>query len=286
MDLVMSFYFTNFTIFFVITYRQILIMMPPRSYLSRIPILSSLFIRLSAFLFPLNNRRSLITSSTSNSISDLRKEYSRQGLDESLLPKDPHSLFNIWFQEACDSKVIEPNAMCLSTCKDNKPSARIVLLKAFDEKGFVWFTNYESRKGMELEINPNAALTFWWGDLERSVRVEGMVEKISEKESEEYFHSRPRNSQIGAWSSNQSKPIASREELQAQEVAIQNRFSDVIPKPSHWGGFRLVPSKVEFWKGREGRLHDRILFEHLSPVNVICGSMNDPAVWTITRLQP
>ena len=258
-----------------------------RSYW-QFPFLSTLFYRVGALFFPTSNRRSVLTYSTSNSnsISDLRKEYSRQGLDESLLPKNPHTLFTTWFQEACDAKVIEPNAMCLSTCKDNKPSARIVLLKAFDEKGFVWFTNYESRKGMELESNPYAALTFWWGDLERSVRVEGVVEKVSTEESVEYFHSRPRNSQIGAWTSNQSKPIASREALQAQELAIQTRFEGVVPKPEHWGGYRLVPNRVEFWKGREGRLHDRILFEHRSPTNVISSTMNDPTVWTITRLQP
>lgn len=255
-------------------------------YYLRIPVLSALLHRITAFLFRANNPRAALTYSTSNSISDLRKEYSRIGLDESLLPKDPYSLFKSWFQEACDAKVLEPNAMCLSTCKDNKPSARIVLLKAFDERGFVWFTNYESRKGSELGSNPNAALTFWWGDLERSVRVEGTVEKVSVEESTEYFLSRPRNSQIGAWSSNQSKPIANRDALQAQELAVQKRFEGAIPKPDHWGGYRLVPSKVEFWKGREGRLHDRILFEHVSTSAISPSSLSNPSMWTMTRLQP
>lgn len=260
----------------------------------RIQILSGLLYRINAYLASFVQRKPLstITYSNTNSIADLRKEYSRQGLDESTLPKEPHSLFKSWFQEACDSKVLEPNAMCLSTCKDNKPSARYVLMKAFDENGFVWYTNYESRKASDLESNPYAALTFWWGDLERSVRVEGVVEKVSTEESTEYFHSRPRGSQIGAWSSNQSRQIASREALQAQEQAILQRFEgpeykERIPKPEKWGGYRLIPNRVEFWKGREGRLHDRIVYEYQDSSNPkIRGVLNDPALWTRSRLQP
>jgi len=226
----------------------------------------------------------------------LRKEYSGIGLSEndSLVKSGkPIDLFALWLQEACNAKVIEPNAMCLSTCKNNRPSARFVLLKGFDERGFVWYTNYESRKSDELSENPFAALTFWWGDLERSVRIEGSVVKVSEKESDDYFSSRPRTSQIGAWSSNQSRKIESREALERQEQEVNSRFNAVrrilssyyiiysiiypttqktfeegtssisaplIPRPPHWGGFRLVPDRLEFWKGRESRLHDRIVF--------------------------
>ena len=197
------------------------------------------------------------------SVKDLRKEYSRKGIDVEDMPTDPYSAFKVWFQEACDANVIEPNAMCLSTCKDNMPTARYVLLKGHDERGYVWYTNYNSRKSADLLENPRAALTFWWGDLERSIRIEGTVEKVSEEESTAYFQSRPRGSQIGAWTSNQSSDIGSREDLVTQEEDIIAKFEgmDTIPKPSHWGGFRLVPSRIEFWKGRESRLHDRIVYE-------------------------
>ena len=213
-------------------------------------------------------------------VSALRKEYSKTGLDEHTLPSDdPYALFQLWFDEACAAKVIEPNAMCLSTCKDNRPSARYVLLKGHDERGFVWYTNYTSRKAAELAANPNAALTFWWGDLERSIRIEGSVEQVSAEESDAYFHSRPKGSQLGAWTSNQSSTIDSRETLEAQESAIIAKFEamSAIHRPPHWGGFRLVPSRVEFWKGRESRLHDRIVFERKS---------SGDNKWTRSRLQP
>ena len=197
------------------------------------------------------------------SAKDLRKEYSRKGIDVADMPTNPYSTFKVWFKEACDANVIEPNAMCLSTCKDNVPTARYVLLKGHDERGYVWYTNYNSRKSADLLENPRAALTFWWGDLERSIRIEGTVEKVSEEESTAYFQSRPQGSQIGAWTSNQSSDIGSREDLVKQEEDIIAKFEgmDTIPKPSHWGGFRLVPSRIEFWKGRESRLHDRIVYE-------------------------
>lgn len=196
-------------------------------------------------------------------VANLRVSYNNQGLLEEDIGKDPYEQFKVWFAEACDAKVIEPNAMCLSTCKDNIPTARYVLLKAHDERGYVWYTNYTSRKSQDLMANPHAAITFWWGDLERSVRIEGTVEKVSEQESDEYFNSRPRGSRIGAWSSNQSSTIGSREELEQQEKDIIANFGDGedIPRPPHWGGFRLVPSRVEFWKGRASRLHDRLMFE-------------------------
>lgn len=219
--------------------------------------------------------------SVNKDVSALRKEYSRTGLDEASLAADPNAIFQLWFEEACAAKVIEPNAMCLSTCKDNKPSARYVLLKGHDERGFVWYTNYNSRKGGELLDNPHAALTFWWGDLERSVRIEGRVEKVSTEESDSYFHSRPKGSQIGAWTSNQSSRIDNREALEEQERAIIAKFDamETIPRPPHWGGFRVVPSRIEFWKGRESRLHDRIVFERE-------GGDKGWGKWTRIRLQP
>ena len=164
-----------------------------------------------------------LKSSITNGVSDLRKEYSRQGLIEEEVPLDPFTLFKTWFNEACEANVLEPNAMCLSTCTDNKPSARYVLLKDFDENGFVWYTNYESKKSNELVENPNACLTFWYGDLERQIRIEGTVCKVSDEESTKYFNSRPRGSQIGAWSSSQSRPIASRQALELQQETTKTR---------------------------------------------------------------
>lgn len=196
-------------------------------------------------------------------IATLRKEYSKQGLNEEDVSDDPMETFDVWFKEACKSKVVEPNAMCLSTCKDNTPTARYVLLKGHDQRGFVWFTNYNSRKGGDLAANPKAAITFWWGDLERSIRIEGYVERVSAEESDEYFNKRPRGAQLGAWSSNQSQDISSREALSTQEENVIAQFKDVpiVTRPPHWGGYRLVPSRIEFWKGRESRLHDRLVYE-------------------------
>ena len=216
-----------------------------------------------------------------STISSLRKEYSSQGLeiDHNMQEKGPFDLFSIWLDEACKANVIEPNAMCLSTCLNNRPSARYVLLKGYDTRGFVWYTNYNSRKSDEAMASGFAALTFWWGDLERSVRIEGEVEKVSEEESDAYFNSRPRGSQIGAWSSNQSSKISSREDLEQQEKDIIARFeseTEIVPRPPHWGGFRLVPDRMEFWKGRQSRLHDRIVFER----------EDDVSPWTTVRLQP
>jgi pyridoxamine 5'-phosphate oxidase len=220
-------------------------------------------------------------SSTSPAVADLRKEYSRQGLveDEFIIEQGPFNLFQAWLNEAIAAKVIEPNAMCLSTCDEhNRPSGRYVLLKGFDKNGFVWYTNYQSRKGNQLSVNPFASLTFWWGDLERSVRIEGTVEKVSDTESDAYFQSRPRSSQIGAWSSHQSQAINSRRELEEQEKAIVKKFEGVnpVPRPPHWGGFRLIPNRIEFWKGRESRLHDRLVFEREDATSA----------WKLTRLQP
>ena len=220
-------------------------------------------------------------SAADPSLAELRKEYSKQGIDVSEMTTDPLDTFKVWFQEARNAKCVEPNAMCLSTCKNNTPTARYVLLKAFDERGFVWYTNYESRKGEDLAENPQAAITFWWGDLERSVRIEGRVEKVSAEESDEYFNQRPRGAQIGAWTSNQSRDIASRDALAKQEKDIIARFRDTqgekVTRPPHWGGYRLIPTRIEFWKGRESRLHDRMVYER----------EKDTDKWTMPRrLQP
>lgn len=249
-------------------------------FLSRTPSSSYSFVRSLRHA----SATALCDKSPSSSVADLRKEYSAQGLTESDLTalgatSNPYKLFENWFNEACTANVLEPNAMCLSTCIDNKPSGRFVLLKAHDERGFVWYTNYNSRKGNEIGDNPNAALTFWWGDLERSIRIEGTVEKVSDEEADTYFHSRPRGSQLGAWTSNQSSSINNREELEAQEVEIKKRFDnvDVIPRPPHWGGFRLKPSRIEFWKGRSSRLHDRLVFSK---------EIVESTEWALKRLQP
>jgi len=213
-------------------------------------------------------RRAFCAASSKDAVdlATLRKEYSKQGLNEEDLSDEPMETFETWIQEAINAKCIEPNAMCVSTCQENTPTARYVLLKAHDKRGFVWYTNYQSRKGDDLAANPAAAITFWWGDLERSVRIEGKVEKVSEQESDAYFNKRPRGAQIGAWTSDQSRPIGSREELAAQEQSIIDRFKSVetVTRPPHWGGYRLVPTRIEFWKGRESRLHDRLVYERMS----------------------
>ena len=223
-----------------------------------------------------------------SSVSDLRREYSSQGLieDPAAIEKGPTALFKSWIEEAIAAEVPEPNGMCLSTCVNNKPSSRVVLLKSYDNRGFVWFTNYSSRKSEELVNNPRAALTFWWAELERQVRIEGSVEKVSGSESDAYFSTRPRGSQIGAWSSDQSSVISDRSALDAQEKQVQARFSDEsvpVPRPPHWGGFRLVPHRIEFWKGRKSRMHDRLVFERDATEGSIA---TDGGKWMVKRLQP
>ncbi|MBV9691340.1 MAG: pyridoxamine 5'-phosphate oxidase [Ktedonobacteraceae bacterium] len=210
------------------------------------------------------------------SIANLRKDYTLHGLSESDVDADPFRQFQVWFNAALAANLLEPNAMTLATAtKDGKPSARIVLLKGFDERGFVFYTNYESRKGHELAENPQAALVFRWAELERQVRVEGLVEKCSAVESDAYFHSRPVGSQLGACVSQQSQVIDSREVLEArlEELMLENANQE-IARPAYWGGSRLNPSSLEFWQGRPNRLHDRLryrltdggwLIERLSP---------------------
>lgn len=194
-------------------------------------------------------------------IAALRKSYEKAELDEAASAADPLQQFQRWFEEAVAAQVPEPNAMTLATVgEDGRPSTRIVLIKGFDARGFVWYTNYESRKGRELAAQPMAALQFHWVELERVVRIEGRVEKTSAEESDAYFASRPLDSRLGAWASPQSRVIASRAVLVSAAAAAAARHLLNPPRPPHWGGYRLVPDTFEFWQGRKSRLHDRLRY--------------------------
>jgi pyridoxamine 5'-phosphate oxidase len=194
-------------------------------------------------------------------LAALRKSYERAELDEAASQADPLAQFEGWLQQAIDAQVPEPNAMTLATVgADGRPSTRIVLIKGFDARGLVWYTNYDSRKGRELAAHPFAALQFHWVELERVVRIEGRVEKVGAEESDAYFASRPLDSRIGAWASPQSQPIASRAVLVANAAKYAAQFALHPPRPPHWGGFRLVPDRWEFWQGRKSRLHDRLSY--------------------------
>ena len=209
--------------------------------------------------------------------SDLRIDYGRGRLDEADVAADAVEQFGRWFADARAAKVPEPNAMTLATADaGGAPSARIVLLKSFDARGFTFYTNYESRKGRELAANPRAALCCFWQPLERQVRIEGTVEKVGRAESEAYFCSRPRQAQIGAWVSQQGAPLTSRAELERLEAELQARFGEgPIPLPEYWGGFRVVPTAIEFWQGRPSRLHDRLIY-----------TVAEAGRWDVRRLSP
>ncbi len=192
-------------------------------------------------------------------LSDLRKEYERGELSEEQSCPDPWIQFRLWLGEALESGIPEPNAMTLATVgSDHRPSTRVVLIKYFDESGIVWYTNYESRKGKELAGNPFAALQFHWVELERVIRIEGIVEKVNEEASEQYFQTRPIEARIGAWASPQSQPISSRAILLDNVTKYAMKFGLEPPRPPYWGGYRLVPDRWEFWQGRRSRLHDRL----------------------------
>ena len=210
-----------------------------------------------------------------SNISHLRNEYSKAELSETSVNHDPLKQFALWFDEALKAEVNEANACSLGTATpDGKPSVRIVLLKGYDENGFTFFTNYESRKGQELNLNPQAAMTFFWHSLERQVRIEGRVEVVSATESDEYFHSRPEGSRLGAWASPQSNPI-SKNELEKRLKEFTDQYGEKNPpRPPFWGGYRLIPNMIEFWQGRPSRLHDRILYKLI----------NDK--WHLSRIAP
>lgn len=210
-------------------------------------------------------------------IRNLRKDYTRHSLDEKDVANNPFQQFQTWMQEAIKADVHEPNAMHLATVKANgRPAGRVVLLRGLDDAGFSFFTNYNSNKGQQLAGSGFAALTFFWPELERQIRIEGSIAKLNDKENDDYFYSRPRGNRLSAWASPQSQPIANREELEklAQLLEAQYPEPQHIPRPPHWGGFRLLPDSIEFWQGRASRLHDRIRYR------------KENAAWIIERLAP
>ncbi len=212
---------------------------------------------------------------THHDIADIRRDFSAGELIEENLTASPFELFGKWLDDALDAGLIDANAMTLATAGlDARPSVRIVLLKSFDERGFAFFTNYESKKGRDLAENPFASIHFFWAKLDRQVRIYGSVAKVTREESQAYFDSRPLESRIGAWASAQSRTVASREVLDERFAEIRAKYGDNVPLPPFWGGFRLTPDKFEFWQGRENRMHDRICYE-------LSGSK-----WAISRLSP
>lgn len=208
-------------------------------------------------------------------LAAIRRDYSRQELSESSVAADPFVQFANWIEEYLHSGPLEPNAMTVSTAdSDGRPASRVVLLKGFDDRGLVFFTNYQSRKGRQLVENPYAALHFFWPELERQIGIQGTAEKVDRAESESYFLSRPLESRIGAWASRQSSVLESRQELEQRITKIRNRFGEDVPCPPFWGGFRVIPERFEFWQGRPSRLHDRIVYTKQADC------------WAIARLSP
>jgi pyridoxamine 5'-phosphate oxidase len=210
-----------------------------------------------------------------SSLADLRRDYKSGEFSERLAAANPFEQFAKWFEDVAQAEMLEPNAMTLATsAKDCKPSARVVLLKKFDYRGFVFFTNYESEKANQLTENPQSTLLFYWDKLARQVRINGVCEKVSEKESDDYFQTRPYTSRLGAWASQQSRPLSSRFSLIRQVAALMLKYPKNVPLPPYWGGYRLIPDYFEFWQGRESRLHDRIAYTL------------ENEVWSIQRLYP
>jgi pyridoxamine 5'-phosphate oxidase len=211
-----------------------------------------------------------------HAVADLRTDYGQASLDEADVDADPFAQFNRWFEEALKAEVSEPNAMNLATVgPGGRPSSRIVLVKQFDHRGFTWYTNYDSAKAQQLRDNPYAALLFFWNELERQVRIEGKVERTSAEESDKYFNSRPLKSRLSAIASRQSAPIASRAALEQNYDAVAGQYGEEPPRPEYWGGFRLVPERIEFWQGRRSRFHDRIVY-----------TRQEDGSWMRQRLQP
>lgn len=209
-------------------------------------------------------------------LAALRREYSHSELDEASVASDPFTQFAAWINDVLRARINEPSAMTLSTVTpEGRPSSRVVLLKGFDTGGLVFFTNYESQKGRDLEANPQAVVHFFWPELERQINVTGSIERVSGEESDKYFACRPFESRIGAWASHQSQRLASRKELEDRVAELSVKYADGnVPRPPYWGGYRLLPDRFEFWQGRESRLHDRICYERSS------------AGWAIFRLSP
>ncbi len=211
-----------------------------------------------------------------DALANLRKDYGQATLSETDVADDPFVQFGTWFEQALKAQVNEPNAMSVATVDtEGRPTSRIVLIKQYDARGFTWYTNYDSQKGQQLQVNPHAALLFFWPELERQIRIEGRVERTSAEESDKYFHSRPLKSRLAAIASDQSMPIANRAALEEHYDAVAKQYGDEPPRPLNWGGFRLVPERIEFWQGRRSRFHDRIVYQ-----------LQPDGSWTRQRLQP